>query len=100
MIDINIDDIDREIRQRNAWEYCQYMLPEFYENRQFLRIVADIFQYLIDQENCDQFIINRIKSSPYVEKFILNPEEILIALPPRAGKSVTVSLCCSWALGN
>lgn len=91
--------LDIELGRRLAWEFCKLMLPEFYANRPFLKVVADSFQYLIDDETPDE-VIESIAKDRFVEKFSENPENIQASMAPRAGKSVTITLCCAWALGN
>jgi predicted phage terminase large subunit-like protein len=98
------NDIDRIIQSglafHSAWEFCLYMDEEFYTKREFLQVVADTFQYLIQGDETPSDIIERIKSSKYVKKFNYNPREAYAAMSPRAGKSYCLTLCCSWGLGK
>lgn len=100
MNNVTLKDIEIELSRRSAWEFCLYMNNEFYSKRLFLQVIADTFQYLIQGESTPEYIIDRIRTSPYVEKFKENPEHAAASMSPRAGKSYILSLCCAWALGK
>lgn len=70
--------------EQDFWTYCLYMDFEFFqERRSVLRTPANEMQKLIKPKN------------PEDEIDVLN-----ISLPPRAGKSYTCTLFCTWALGH
>lgn len=93
-------ELSRRLASGNAWDYCKYNDPEFCESRPILQVVADVFQYLVEKESTPNEVIKRIKLSPYVKKFNLNPESACVCLPPRGGKSYITSMCCAWAIGK
>jgi len=97
----NIDNIIQAgLAFHSAWEFCLHMDEDFYTKRPFLQPIADTFQYLIQKESTPPDIIRRIENSKYVKKFNKNPKEAYAAMPPRAGKSYCLTLCCSWGLGR
>ena len=68
-----------ELCRRDFYEYCKYMSPKFYtEGKKYLREICEAFQGVSE---------GKIK-------------KLAISLPPRAGKSLTASLWCSWELGK
>ena len=67
-----------ELCKRDFWTFCQYYDPVFFQQRLFLKVVADAFQKIENGE---------IKS-------------LSVSMPPRAGKSFITSLFCAWTLGN
>lgn len=90
----------QELSRREAWEYCLYHDYDFFSKRLYLQPVADTFQYLIEQEETPEAIIDRIESNRFVKKFTRNPEKATANMPPRAGKSYITSVCCAWAIGK
>ena len=68
-----------ELCRRDFHEYCKYMSPKFYtDGKQYLRQICDAFQAVSEKKI----------------------RKLAISLPPRAGKSLTASLWCSWELGR
>ena len=69
----------QELARRDFWYYCKYMDRSFFtENKKHLKLIAHKLQKVYEGE-------------------IL---KLMISLPPRSGKSYTVSLWCSWVLGK
>jgi len=67
------------ILRNNFYAYCRYYDPTFYTlNRPHLQIFCDSLQLITD---------GKIK-------------KLAISVPPRSGKSYTVSLWCSWTIGR
>ena len=105
--DPKIDDLILQKARDECWAFCRFMNEDFFSQRwEVLRPIADTFQYLIqwDRPEVDKwlldFIKERIKASRFVKKFTENPEDCEASMSPRAGKSYTLSICCSWALGK
>lgn len=68
-----------ELARRNFFDYCNLMAPDFYKKDR---------GYLVDL--CGK-----------MQKFIENDKKVLvIAAPPRHGKSRTASLFCEWCFGK
>lgn len=67
-----------ELARRDFWAFCQLYDNEFFNERPFLKQIAEALQ---DIEN------GVIKS-------------LSISLPPRAGKSYITTLFCAWTLGR
>lgn len=83
-----IDEDFRELKLLDAyddfWQFCLYMDHEFFSERaSVLKDAANQMQRLIKPKNNQ------------TELDVLN-----ISLPPRAGKSYTCTLFCTWALGH
>lgn len=70
--------VKREGARRNFWAFCKYYDQEFFDNRPFLKQIADAFQQIEDGT------INSLS----------------VSMPPRAGKSYITSLFCAWTLGK
>lgn len=68
----------RELSRRSLWEFCRYYDPIFFNNRPFLKEIADAFQEIEEKT---------IKS-------------LSVSMPPRAGKSYITSLFCAWTIGR
>ena len=68
----------QELARRSFWDFCLYYDRELFEQRPFLKDVAESFQEVAD---------GSIKS-------------LSVSMPPRAGKSYITSLFCAWTLGN
>jgi len=82
----------RELSIRAArislWDYCKLLYPDFYKNtRPHLKILCNTLQGVYEET-----IINPESNEPF--------KKIMINLPPRHGKSRTLILFCSWALGK
>lgn len=69
-----------ELSRRIFWEYCKFTSPDFYkEDRDFLKDIADTLQWFIEEAD----------------------EQILVMnLPPRFGKSRTVTKFVQWLFGK
>lgn len=89
-----------ELCKRSAWQFCLYYDEDFFSKRPFLKIVANVFQYLIEGKETPDKIIIEIRNSKHLDKFKFNPKKASCSLSPRAGKSYTVSICCAWVLGK
>jgi len=68
----------RELSRRSLWDFCRYYDPTFFNNRLFLKEIADAFQEIEEKT---------IKS-------------LSVSMPPRAGKSYITSLFCAWTIGR
>lgn len=68
-----------ELARRSFYHYCQLMMPDFYkDDRTYLKTLANSLQHF----------------------WFYGEEEIMIInLPPRFGKSLTMMLFCQWLLG-
>lgn len=75
-------EIDRLLAKYQFWEFCLWYDREFFEQRQFLRQVADAFQWVYEE-----YIAGRAR-------------RITVSMPPRTGKSYITSLFCAWWLGK
>jgi predicted phage terminase large subunit-like protein len=67
-----------EIARRDFWLFCLYMDDEFFNQRLFLKEIADAMQEVEE---------GTMKS-------------LAVSMPPRAGKSYVTSLFCAWTLGR
>lgn len=67
-----------ELSRREFWEFCKFYDHVFFNERQFLKPIADAFQQIEQKE---------IKS-------------LSVSMPPRAGKSYITSLFCAWTIGR
>lgn len=67
-----------ELCRRSFWHFCLYYDEAFYNERPFLKMVADGFQAIEER---------KIKS-------------LSVSMPPRAGKSYITSLFCAWTIGR
>ena len=73
--------------RRSFWAYCQLINPKFFRSdRDYLRELAETLQALFERK-----LINPATQEPYT-KMIMN-------LPPRHGKSYTLTLFAQWMLG-
>jgi len=70
--------LKKEKARRNFWYFCLFLDTDFFNKRIFLKEIADGLQKIQDKE------INSFSAS----------------LPPRAGKSYSLSLFCTWWLGH
>ncbi len=85
----NIDllELDKELSRREFWEYLKLSDGKFFkESRPHLKQLADTLQAFYQKE-----LLNE-DGKPYS---ILG-----ISLPPRVGKSYTLTKFCQWILGN
>lgn len=88
--------------RNDAWEYCLYQLPELFKSSPHLKPVAHLIQWLIQKEDTPEYVRESVITSPYLKYY--SGEDVIesgcVNMPPRAGKSVTMSVCAAWALGN
>lgn len=79
----------RFLRARSSfWEYCKLRNPKFFRSeRKYLKELANCLQDLYEGN-----LINPTTGEPY-KKMMMN-------LPPRHGKSYTLTLYCQWLLGK
>ena len=73
---LEIDSIDK--LKNNFWQFCLFFDPDFFNERLFLKEVAEAFQEITD---------GKIK-------------KLAVSLPPRYGKSYITSIYCIWTFGN
>lgn len=68
-----------ELARRSFWEYCKLKAPDFYkEDRKYLK------------EFCNA-----------LQEFLLSPKKVIVInMPPRHGKSRTLTLFVQWCLGR
>ncbi len=68
-----------ELARRSFWEYCKLKAPDFYrEDRKYLK------------EFCNA-----------LQDFLLSPKKVIVInMPPRHGKSRTLTLFVQWCLGR
>ncbi len=83
-----------------AWSFCLFYDFEFFNKRSFLSVVADSFQLLIQGRHTPRKVRQRLKKSPYLEKYTASPIIGTCSMPPRSGKSYVISVCSAWALGR
>ena len=92
-----------ELAKLDSWEFCLHHDYELFSKRPYLKVIAYIFQWLIQKENTPQHVIDYIKKEVKEKDYYWNgkqPKKIGISLPPRAGKSYVISVCCAWAIGK
>ena len=64
-----------ELARRDLWAYCNLLYPEFYlESRTYLKDLCKVIQS--------------------------RPKKLMINMPPRTGKSLTLTLAETWFLGH
>lgn len=99
---IDLDQIEISLARDDAWEYCLYQVPKLFKEREHLKPVAYLIQWLVQGNDTPQYVKDEVINSPYLEYY--SGKDILTAgcvnMPPRAGKSVTMSVCAAWALGK
>ena len=68
-----------ELARRSFWEYCKIKAPDFYkEDRKYLK------------DFCNE-----------LQSFLNSPKKVLVVnMPPRHGKSRTLTLFVQWCLGR
>jgi predicted phage terminase large subunit-like protein len=70
----------------NFWAYCKTLAPDFYkEGREYLKVYCDTLQKIYEGK-----LLNE-DGEPY--------RNIIVEMPPRHGKSRTLTLFSSWCLG-
>lgn len=79
----------RYLKARDSfWEYCKLINPKFFrDDRPFLRELANDLQAFVELR-----LINPVTKLPY-HKFMMN-------LPPRHGKSYSLTNLCPWDFGR
>jgi predicted phage terminase large subunit-like protein len=93
----------KELAKRDAWEYCLYHDYNFFSKRPFLKVVAHAFQWVLQKEETPQHVIQSVKKEIELNNYFYkggNLHKIAISMPPRSGKSYTISICCAWAIGR
>ena len=69
-----------ELSKRFFFDYCNFMMPKFYKrDRKYLLEVCNEFQSFLNDDEHDVLVLN---------------------MPPRHGKSLTLSKFVEWVLGN
>ncbi len=92
-----------ELAKIDAWEFCLYHDYELFSKRPYLKVIACAFQWLIQKEDTPEHVIEYIKEQIEEKDYYWNgeqPKKIGVSLPPRAGKSYVISVCCAWAIGK
>lgn len=85
--DIDLVDVQCELARRELWEYLKLRDPEFYkESRTHLKELANLLQ------NFREGKLLKDNGDPY--------QILILSLPPRVGKSYTLTNFCQWDLGN
>lgn len=75
-----VDVFDRDLAQRYFFHYCILMMPKFYKyEREYLMQVCDEFQSFLNDDEHNVLVLN---------------------MPPRHGKSLTLGKFVEWVLGN
>jgi predicted phage terminase large subunit-like protein len=85
--------------KRDFWEFCKLVAPDFYfDGRDHLKLLADTLQALFE----DRIILEDGKwvvvPNRVYTRNVCN--QIYIQMPPRHGKTRTLTLFCAWVLGN
>lgn len=81
-----ISEIQQEKARRSFWSFCQIISPDFYKpEREYLKELCDTLQGIY------QRTIKRPDGKPY--------DRLRIELPPRHGKSRTMTNFSAWILG-
>lgn len=74
------------LARESLWEFCKLLAPDFYkDDREYLKIYCDTLQALYFGE------LLREDGRPY--------KNLIVEMPPRHGKSRTLTLFNAWALG-
>lgn len=74
--------------QQSFWEYCRLINPRFYrEDRFYLKELCDTLQGIFEGR-----LLNPQTGEPY--------RNLMINLPPRHGKSYTMTLFVQWCMGR
>lgn len=79
--------------RKNFWEYCRYINPRFYrEDREYLKRLCDTLQALVE---------GRLTRDGISDAPVANPlHNMILNLPPRHGKSYTLTLFEQWLFGK
>lgn len=78
---------DVESARLSFWDFCRVISPDFYKpDRTYLKELCDTLQGVYEQR------ITRLDGKPY--------DKIRIELPPRHGKSRTMTNFSAWVLGK
>lgn len=92
-----------ELARLDVWEYCLHHDAAFFSKRLFLKLIAYSFQWVLQGESTPNHIKEYVEKEIVANKFYFSgktPKKIALSLPPRAGKSYTITVCCAWALGK
>ncbi len=77
----------KSLSQKSFWTFCRFMLPSIYKDgRWHLKELCDKLQDFVENK-----LIND-SGKPW--------ERLIINMPPRHGKTLTVELLCAWMLGK
>ena len=83
----------------SLWEYCKLTAPEFYkESRPHLKLLCETLQAFYEGR-----IIRDGLEWKVSEEYVLGAEvcnQLYVQMPPRHGKTRTITKCCEWILGN
>ncbi len=83
-----IKEAHREKARRSFWHYCKLTHPDFFKDeRQHLVTLSKTLQSLYEGK-----LINEKTGKPY--------RKLMINMPPRHGKSFSLTKFCEWALGK
>lgn len=83
-----IREAHREKARRNLWHYCKLTAPEFFKDgRNHLTELSTVLQSLYQGT-----LINKTTGKPY--------RKLMINMPPRHGKSFSLTKFCEWVLGK
>lgn len=84
---LDIKDVKIELSKRFFWEYLKIKDPDFFkESRPHLKDFANILQDFVEGK--------------LVNDHGKNPSILIINMPPRVGKSYTLTNFCAWVLGK
>jgi predicted phage terminase large subunit-like protein len=82
-----IEELYRELCNREFWEFCKYIAPDFYlDHRTHLKTLCNILQAFYERK------LLRPDGSPFLK--------LIINLPRRHGKSRTLELFSVWMFGK
>jgi predicted phage terminase large subunit-like protein len=83
---IDIREVEKALARKSFWHYLKLIDPEFYkDSRPHLKELAQTLQDFLE----DKLI--RADGKPY--------DMLILSLPPRVGKSYTLTNLCQWDLG-
>jgi predicted phage terminase large subunit-like protein len=78
--------IASDIAKKSFYSYCRFMMPHMYsKEHQYLKELCDTLQDFIENK------LSKENGSPY--------DKLMINMPPRHSKSLTIILFCQWLLG-
>lgn len=76
-----------ELARRSFWEFCKLLAPDFYkDSRPHLKTLCDTLQALFERK------LLRDDGKPF--------DKLIIEIPPRHGKSRTLTNFSAWVLGK